>query len=105
MRLLLRLVVALLLTLIGALGLRAFEVMRGPALAPWHTVVPPELSAEAIDAADWKAYFAAEDAAFATVRREVSEKLTERERSAVNRHDPAAPMDPAASRATGTARR
>lgn len=94
MRLIRRLLVALLLVAVGALALRTFEVMRGPALAPWHLVVPPELSAEAIDASDWKGYLSAEDAAFATVRHEVTERLTPDERSAVNRYDAAAPMYP-----------
>lgn len=94
MRLLRRLLVAILLIVVGALALRTFEVMRGPTLMPWHLVVPPELSAEAIDGTDWRGYLAAEDAAFATVRREVTDKLTPDERSAVNRYDAAAPMYP-----------
>ena len=40
-----RTVVVLLLLLAGALALRMVEVMRGPALQPWHRFRAPELSA------------------------------------------------------------
>ncbi len=85
---------ALLFVLAGALFLRTLEVMRGPALQPWHRFVPPELSAQAIDAADWRGYVAAENAAFDAVRHEVTDKLTDAERSMVNRYDANAPMYP-----------
>jgi alpha-beta hydrolase superfamily lysophospholipase len=62
------LVVAL---LVIGLGLRAWESRRGAPLAPWHTVVPEEMSPGQIDQADWRAYLDHEERLFAQVRKEV----------------------------------
>ena len=84
-----------LLALLGiGLGLRAFLVHHGPELRPWHTEVPPELKAAALDAADWPAFLAAEARAFDFVRREVSARLAPGDRGPANRYDPASPLDP-----------
>jgi alpha-beta hydrolase superfamily lysophospholipase len=77
------LLVVVVLTL---LAVRIYDSQRGPPLELWHTFVPEELDAEALDAADWPRYLEAEDAVFADVRREVTEKLEVEERVPVNRY-------------------
>jgi alpha-beta hydrolase superfamily lysophospholipase len=57
--------------LVIGLGLRAWDARRGAPLAPWHTVVPEEMSARGIDQADWRAYLDHEEKLFARVREEV----------------------------------
>ncbi|MBS0321130.1 MAG: alpha/beta hydrolase [Proteobacteria bacterium] len=81
-----RIVGAFALILVGVLGLRVFELSRGPALEPWHTVVPPELSAADLDRADWPAYLAAEQRAFDVVRRDVVDVVPQAERTVANRY-------------------
>lgn len=79
------------LALLGAGALAAFVVIRavdsqrGPPLELWHTVVPDEPRAEALDSMDWPAWLAAEAQAFEQVRREVVEKLPAHARRADNR--------------------
>ncbi len=73
---------------------RIWDVGRGPPLGPWHTVVPEEMSVEAMDRADWRAWLAAEAEAMATVRREVTEALEPQERLALNRYFAGSPMHP-----------
>ena len=70
-----RLALGAAMLLVALLVLRIWDSQRGPPLSPWHLVVPEELSAKALDAADWPGYLAAEDAAFATVRHKVTEAL------------------------------
>ena len=89
------LLVAFLLLLGGVLGLRIWDVERGPALRPWHMLVPPELDAAALDATDWAGFLAAEDRAFAAVQREVVARLRPKDRGPANRYDPASPLHPA----------
>jgi alpha-beta hydrolase superfamily lysophospholipase len=67
--------------------LRAWESQRGPALQPWHELVPAELRADAIERADWEAYLAAEEAAFAAVRSEIAARLAPEDRGPINRYD------------------
>jgi hypothetical protein len=64
---------------------RARSESRGAPLEPWHTFVPHELKAKAIDAANWTDYLKAEDKIFAEVKSEVSQKLDAGERIPVNR--------------------
>jgi hypothetical protein len=52
---------------IGALGMRAWMSERGPPLEPWHTLVPDELSASAMDHASWAEYTLAEKRLFEEV--------------------------------------
>ena len=96
-----------LLVVLGALaflGTRAFSAFRGPALQPWHTFVPEELtrttSTRRTGAATWRA----EEQIFASVRREVTEKLEPEARVLINRYFEGSPVYPRAVRArTGTA--
>jgi alpha-beta hydrolase superfamily lysophospholipase len=77
------------------LAMRAWDAQRGPPLRPWHRFVPAELRADRLDAADWARYLAAEDAALAAVRAEVSARLEEEDRVPSNRYDTASPVNPA----------
>jgi alpha-beta hydrolase superfamily lysophospholipase len=90
-----RALIGLLALLAIGIGIRAWDVHHGPELRPWHTEVPPELDAAALDAADWPAFLVAEARAFDFVRREVSARLALADRSLANRYDPASPLDPA----------
>jgi alpha-beta hydrolase superfamily lysophospholipase len=87
-------VVAVLLSI--GIALRAWDVYHGPDLRLWHTKVPPELSATALDATDWPGFMAAEARAFDFVREKVSDRLPPEDRSPANRYDPASPLHPAA---------
>jgi alpha-beta hydrolase superfamily lysophospholipase len=71
--------------LITLLALRIYQSERGPPLELWHTHVPPELSAEEIDATDWSGYLTAEQATFDAVRREVTDHLDAEDRTPINR--------------------
>lgn len=51
-----RIVLSLLLLIVGALGLRVYDIQRGPELQLWHTWVPHEMGADEIDNADWNDY-------------------------------------------------
>jgi alpha-beta hydrolase superfamily lysophospholipase len=84
----------LVISAIAMLGLRAYDVQRGPPLQLWHTFVPTELSADEIDKADWSQYLAAEDRAFAEVRTEVTERLSPEALDESNRYDPNSPIYP-----------
>ncbi|MGG5821874.1 alpha/beta hydrolase [Falsiroseomonas sp. HW251] len=74
---------------------RAVQALLGPELRAWHLVVPPELDARAIDAASWPTWLAAEERAFDTVRREVTDRLAPEDRVAANRYFEASPLNPA----------
>ena len=76
------------------LAVRTYDVQRGPALEPWHTHVPHELSGEQIRQADWPAWLAAENAAFEEVRREVTDKLAPELRTPSNRYFDGSPIYP-----------
>jgi alpha-beta hydrolase superfamily lysophospholipase len=83
---------ALVLVLVTILGVRAFDAWRAPPLSLWHTEAPDELDAEAIDTADWAAWLAAEDRAFALVRERVTDKLPAADRVPANRYFAGSPM-------------
>ena len=85
--------VALLLSI--GIALRAWDVYHGPDLRPWHTKVPPELDAAALDATDWAGFMAAEARAFDFVRQKITERLPAEDRGPGNRYDPASPLNPA----------
>src|SRR5215468_3157753 len=89
--------VLLLLVVVGlaALAFRSYRAVSGPALQPWHSFVPHELSADQIDMADWTRYLAQEEEIMASVRAEVSQKLPPDERVPINRYFEASPVYPA----------
>src|SRR5215467_13322979 len=89
--------VLLLLVVVGlaALAFRSYRAVSGPALQPWHSFVPHELSADQIDTVDWTRYLAREDEIMASVRAEVSQKLPPGDRVPINRYFEASPIYPA----------
>ncbi len=80
--------------LVTVLAVRAWDKQRGPPLEPWHTHVPPELSGSELREADWDAWLASEDAAFADVRANVTAKLEAAERNPANRYFEGSPLYP-----------
>ena len=74
---------------------RAWDVQSGPPLGPWHEFVPPELSVAQMDAADWRGWIAAEDAAFAAARSAVTDRLAPEDRIPANRWFAESPVNPA----------
>jgi len=81
------------LVLVTILGVRAYDAFRAPPLELWHTVVPHEIDAAQIDAADWRNWLAAEDEAFAEVRANVTDQLPAEDRVAANRFFIGSPMN------------
>ncbi|TCR66309.1 alpha/beta hydrolase [Bosea sp. BK604] len=71
---------------LSLIGFRIYDTQRGAPLEPWHTFVPHELSLAELDRDSWSDYLKAEDAAFASVRAEVTQKLAPDERIPVNRY-------------------
>ena len=86
----------LLLVVVAAtlLAVRAYDSQRGAPLQLWHTHVPHDMRAAAIDKADWPTYLKAEEAVFREVRVEVVDKLDEESRSASNRYFAGSPIYP-----------
>ncbi len=80
---------------LASLGIRAYGALSGPALQPWHTFVPRELTVDQMDTADWARYVAQEDAIMTSVRAEVSQKLAPDQRVPINRYFDASPVYPA----------
>lgn len=76
------------------LGVRVFDLQRGPPLEAWHTYVPEELHAKQLDQMDWAQYIAAEQAIFEAVRSEVTLKLDKKDRVPVNRYFDGSPVYP-----------
>jgi alpha-beta hydrolase superfamily lysophospholipase len=87
-----RAAIAAALVLFTILAVRAFDAWRAPPLSLWHTHTPPELDADAIDAADWAAWLIAEERAFDDVRARVTDQLPGTERIAANRFFADSPM-------------
>ncbi len=56
---------------VAGLAFRAWDALRGSPLEPWHTYVPYDLDADAIDGTDWRGYLQAEEKLFAKVRAKV----------------------------------
>jgi alpha-beta hydrolase superfamily lysophospholipase len=83
------------MALLTFLGVRIYDTQRGLPLEPWHTYVPHELHAKALDAADWTQYLAAEATIFDDVQREVSRKLEAGDRVPANRYFDGSPVYPA----------
>jgi alpha-beta hydrolase superfamily lysophospholipase len=80
--------------LVSVLGVRVHDALTGPPLAPWHTYVPGDVKAAGIDKMDWAEYIAAEDAVFASVRKNVTDALKPEHRVAENRYFDGSPLYP-----------
>lgn len=89
-----RIAIVLAVAALTFFAIRIYDVQRGPALEVWHTHVPPELDAEAIDKTDWDGYLAKEARIFEDLRLEVSQKLTPAERVPINRYFEGSPAYP-----------
>src|SRR5262250_2336875 len=76
------------------LAVRIYDTQRGAPLEPWHTYIPPELSAQELDKTDWAGYLKAEEAIFNLLRTEVTQKLEPEERVPVNRYFEGSPIYP-----------
>jgi alpha-beta hydrolase superfamily lysophospholipase len=88
------LLILVLLAGLGFLAMRAFNSLNGPALEPWHTFVPTELSVDELDHADWARYLQQEDAIMESVRTEVTQKLPPDARVPIDRYYEASPVYP-----------
>ena len=73
---------------------RAVDLQRGPPLEPWHTFVPNDAHAAAIDQMDWLGWMAAESRVFDQVKTEVSDRLEDRDQTLDNRYFTASPLYP-----------
>ncbi|MGZ8336942.1 MAG: alpha/beta hydrolase [Allosphingosinicella sp.] len=80
--------------LVSVFGVRVYDALTGPPLAPWHTYVPADATAADIDRMDWAEYIAAEDAVFASVRKNVTDALKPEHRVAENRYFDGSPLYP-----------
>ena len=87
---------ALVIILVVVAGTFARAWLLAPAapIEAWHTEVPPELDADAIDATDWAGYLAAEDRAFAFIRDNVTQRLDPGQRLSLNRYFSGSPVYP-----------
>jgi alpha-beta hydrolase superfamily lysophospholipase len=86
---------AIALLLAAIFVVRAVEALTGPPLEPWHTFVPDEPDAEAIEAMDWEDWIVREDEIFASVRSEVVDVLDPAEQVPSNRYYAGSPINPA----------
>lgn len=87
----------LLLVAIAAVALligRIVQSESGPPLELWQTFVPDEPHAAEIDRLDWNGYLAAEDRVFDSVRKEVTDKLSEQNRQPDDRYFAGSPVYP-----------
>ena len=90
------LLAALLMCLIVAgLAFRAWDALRAPPLEAWHTFVPDEPDADAIEAMDWAGYLRMEEHLIADVRREVFRTPEDGATTPINRYVTGSPVDPA----------
>lgn len=86
--------VVLAVVLATVLAVRVYDSERGPALEPWHTYVPRELSRAELDRADWATYVAAEARIFEALRTDLTQKLDEADRIPINRYFDGSPVHP-----------
>jgi alpha-beta hydrolase superfamily lysophospholipase len=83
-----------LVAVVALVGVRAYDIQRGPPLALWHTYVPDELDADALAKLDWAGYLDHERRLFEDVRKNVTEKLTPEQRVPENRYYEGSPVYP-----------
>lgn len=87
-------VLSLILLIIGAMGIRLYDIQRGPDLQLWHTYVPHEMDADEIDKADWDNYIKTENSLFNDVKRNVTDKLDVQQQTELNRYYSHSPIYP-----------
>ncbi|MGQ8818383.1 alpha/beta hydrolase [Serratia sp. NA_13] len=89
-----RLTIVMVSVLLTLFAVRIYDTQNGPALEPWHTFVPHELSATELDKTDWPGYLAAESRVFDEVKANVTDKLSASERIPLNRYFDGSPIYP-----------
>ncbi len=78
------------------MGIRAYQSTQGPPLRPWHTIVPAELSANAIVKGNWRGYVAAEARLFDRLQQRMQDELEQGDRTLINRYNEPSRASPAA---------
>ncbi|MBO1905436.1 alpha/beta hydrolase [Microvirga sp. 3-52] len=79
---------------IAGLSFRAWDALRAPPLEAWHTFVPDEPDADAIDGLDWAGYLQVEQRLMADVRREAFRGAEDGAAVPINRYVTGSPVDP-----------
>lgn len=79
---------------VAGLSFRAWDALRAPPLEAWHTFVPDEPGAGAIDGLDWAGYLRMEQRLMAAVRREVFGAPEDGAAAPLNRYVAGSPVDP-----------
>ncbi|MGL4541682.1 MAG: hypothetical protein ACRCUI_04135, partial [Polymorphobacter sp.] len=88
------LIIIVAVVLLTIFAVRAWDSQRGAPLALWQTVVPHEMSAAELAAADWPAYLRAEEALMTEVRIAVSDRLAPADCTLSNRYCAKSPVYP-----------
>jgi alpha-beta hydrolase superfamily lysophospholipase len=83
-----------LLALVGLVGVRAYDIQRGPPLSAWHMYVPDDAKADDLAKLDWNGYLDREKKLFDSVRANVTDKLPPEERVPANRYFDGSPIYP-----------
>ena len=87
---------AVALAILMVVGIRAYQSTQGPPLRPWHTIVPTELSADAIAHGGWQTYLAAEARMFDQLHQRLLSEQEPGDRTPLNRYYDASFVSPAA---------
>jgi alpha-beta hydrolase superfamily lysophospholipase len=87
-------VLLLVVAVLGLLGVRAWDSLRGPPLELWHTYSPHDLTERDIRQLDWGGYLKAESALFDEVRTKVTQKLKPEQQVPTNRYFEGSPIYP-----------
>ena len=90
-----RVLAVLVIVSVTLLAFRAWQSQQGAPLQPWHTHLPPELTANELARTDWGGYVAQEKAVFEDVRTHVTEVLEPDVRVPSNRYFSGSPLYPA----------
>jgi alpha-beta hydrolase superfamily lysophospholipase len=87
-----RIALVVIASLVTLLAVRAWEVSRAPPLLSWHKEVPDDLAARDIDRIDWQGWITAEAALFDAVDASIPEDLPPRYGVPSNRYSINSPM-------------
>ena len=90
----LRLTALLALAIVVMLGFRIYYALQPPLLEPWHTYVPKELDADALDHTDWNAYVKDEERIFEDMRAAMRAKIGPEAKTPSNRYFEGSPVFP-----------
>ncbi|WP_336777705.1 alpha/beta hydrolase [Pantoea sp. USHLN256] len=90
-----RIALALLALLVMFLLIRGYQSEQGPPLHRWHTWSAHEMSTDEIDGASFADYLAREDDIFHDMQANVTDQLSDEDKTALNRFNPQSPVYPA----------